>query len=160
MMRYVWPGLILTLVYLALTGNFALNNIVMGMLLAALVLLLLRTQPAETAWQRMPTAVFAFSRYIVWLMIELLVSGVQVARIVLDPKLPINPGIVAIATKCETDLSRALSAHAITLTPGEMVVEVSIDGVMYTHMLDATNADDQVLEAQQIRENMLMKIFS
>lgn len=159
-MRYVWPGLILTLVYLALTGNFALNNIVMGMLLAALVLLLLRASPGETVWQRMPTAVFASARYIVWLMIELLVSGVQVARIVLDPKLPINPGIVAIPTRCESDLSLALSAHAITLTPGEMVVEISKDGVMYTHMLDAANADERVVEAQEMRETMLAKIFN
>lgn len=159
-MRYVWPISILTLLYLVLTANFALNNIVVGILLAVLVLRLLGTSPGEVTWRRMPMAVFASARYIVWLMWELLVSGVQVARIVLDPKLPINPGIVAIPTRCVTDLSRALSAHAITLTPGEMVVEVSIDGVMYTHMLDTANADERVAEAQNMRETMLNKIFN
>jgi multisubunit Na+/H+ antiporter MnhE subunit len=66
---------------------------------------------------------------------------------------------VAIPVKCESDLNRALSAHAITLTPGEMVVEVAEDGTMYTHMLDATDADEHVREAQELRETMLNKIF-
>jgi multicomponent Na+:H+ antiporter subunit E len=73
--------------------------------------------------------------------------------------MPINPGIVAIPTQCESDLSRALSTHAITLTPGEMVVEIGKDGTMYTHMLDATDADERVAEAQETRDKMLKKIF-
>lgn len=160
MTRHVWPVFFLTLIYLVLTANFALNNIVMGVLIAGIVLLLLRSQPEDVAWNRMGTAVWASIRYIFLLMWDLLVSGVQVARIVLDPTLPIHPGIVAIPTKCGSDLSRALSAHAITLTPGELVVEISEEGVMYTHMLDVTDADQDVQAAQALRENMLGKIFT
>jgi multicomponent Na+:H+ antiporter subunit E len=158
-MRYVWPVFILTLLYLVLTSNFALNNIVAGMVVAVIVLLLFRPQSGNVAWKRLPTAVIATIKYIINLMVDLLVSGIQVAWIVLSPKMPINPGIVAIPTNCESDLSRALSAHAITLTPGEMVVEVGKDGTMYTHMLDVTDADEQVREAQEMRETMLQKIF-
>jgi len=159
-MRYVWPIAILTLIYLVLTSNFALNNIVAGIVVAMIVLLLFRPRSENLEWKRMPTAVFASIKYIIRLMADLLVSGIQVARIVLSPKMPINPGIVAIPTTCESDLSRALSAHAITLTPGEMVVEIAEDGTMYTHMLDATDADQHVKEAQELRETMLQKIFN
>ena len=159
-MKHVWPVFILTLLYLVLTSNFALNNIVMGMVVAVIVLLLFRPQSGDLAWKQMPTAVFATLKYIIHLMVDLLVSGIQVARIVLSPTMPINPGIVAIPTNCESDLSRALSAHAITITPGEMVVEVGKDGTMYTHMLDVTDADEQVREAQELRETMLKKIFN
>jgi multicomponent Na+:H+ antiporter subunit E len=159
-MRYVWPVAILTLLYLVLTSNFALNNIVAGMVVAMIVLLLFRPQSGDVVWKQMPTAVFATFKYIIHLMVDLLVSGIQVARIVLSPTMPINPGIVAIPTNCESDLSRALSAHAITITPGEMVVEVGKDGTMYTHMLDVTDADEQVREAQELRETMLKKIFN
>jgi len=159
-MRYGWSIFFLTLIYLVLTSNFALNNIVVGLVVSLIVLLLLRPQPEAIEWQRVPTAVWASIKYIIRLMLDLLVSGVQVARIVLSPKMPINPGIVAIPTTCESDLSRALSAHAITLTPGEMVVEIAEDGTMYTHMLDATDADQHVKEAQELRETMLQKIFN
>ena len=159
-MRYVWPVFILTSIYLVLTSNFALNNIVMGMVVAVIVLLLFRPQSGDLACKQLPTAVFATFKYIIHLMVVLLVSGIQVARIVLSPTMPINPGIVAIPTNCESDLSRALSAHAITITPGEMVVEVGKDGTMYTHMLDVTDADEQVREAQELRETMLKKIFN
>ena len=159
-MKHVWPVFILTLLYLVLTSNFALNNIVVGIVVAVIVLLLFRPQSEDVAWKQLPTAVFATLKYIIHLMVDLLVSGIQVARIVLSPTMPINPGIVAIPTNCESDLSRALSAHAITITPGEMVVEVGKDGTMYTHMLDVTDADEQVREAQELRETMLKKIFN
>jgi multicomponent Na+:H+ antiporter subunit E len=158
-MRYVWPVFFLTLIYLVLTSNFAFNNILMGIVVAVLVLLLFRPQPGELAWNRVPTAVFSFFKYVLRLIVDLLVSGIQVAGIVLSPKMPIEPGIVAIPTTCGSDLSRALSAHAITLTPGEMVVETGKDGTMYTHMLDARDADEHVLKAQELRETMLQNIF-
>lgn len=159
-MRYVWPVFFLTLIYLVLTSNFALNNIVVGIVVAVIVLLLFRPQPVDLPWKRVPTAVLSSIKYIIKLIYDLLVSGIQVARIVLSPTMPINPGIVAIPTACESDLSRALSAHAITLTPGEMVVEIAEDGTMYTHMLDATDANEHVQEAQDLRETMLQKIFN
>jgi multicomponent Na+:H+ antiporter subunit E len=158
-MRYVWPVFFLTVIYLVLTSNVTFSNIVVGILVAVLVLLLLRPRPVKVPWNQVPTAVFASIKYILRLMGDLFVSGIQVALIVLNPKMPINPGIVAIPVKCESDLNRALSAHAITLTPGEMVVEVAEDGTMYTHMLDATDADEHVREAQELRETMLNKIF-
>ena len=158
-MRYVWPVFILTSIYLVLTSNFALNNIVVGIVVAVIVLLLLGSKSEEVAWNRLPTAVLASIKYLIRLMVDLLLSGIQVARIVLSPTMPLNPGIVAIPTECESDLSRALSTHAITLTPGEMVVEIGKDGTMYTHMLDVTDADEHVREAQEMRDKMLKKIF-
>jgi multicomponent Na+:H+ antiporter subunit E len=158
-MRYVWPVAILTLVYLVLTSNFALNNIVVGILVGVIVLFLLGPKPEAVTWNRLPTAVLASIKYLIRLMVDLLISGIQVARIVLSPTMPLNPGIVAIPTECESDLSRALSTHAITLTPGEMVVEIGKDGTMYTHMLDATDADAHVREAQAMRDKMLKNIF-
>ena len=56
-------------------------------------------------------------------------------------------------------MATALSAHAITLAPGEMVVEIGEGGVMYTHTLDASQAADYVAEAQDLRRELLRKIF-
>jgi multicomponent Na+:H+ antiporter subunit E len=149
----------LFLVYLALTSNLAWNNLLVGLLVAAALSWVLRPSPRPIQWRRLPTALLAVMRYLLVLLVDLITSGVQVARIVLDPKLPIQPGVVAIPAGCESELATALSAHAVSLTPGELVVEIDEDGVMYTHCLDATRAAEYVAEAQQMRRDLLQKIF-
>ena len=149
----------LTAVYLALTANLQLSNILVGLLLSSLLLLLLRPATRVVNWRFLPSSTWAILRYLLLLVYDLIVSGIQVARIVLDPALPIQQGIIAIPTNCESETAQALSAHAITLTPGELVVEMGEDGVMYTHVLDAGHAQDNMAEAQQVREQMLQKIM-
>ena len=112
----------------------------------------------KITWRFSAAGVLAFIRYALVLIYDLIVSGIQVARIVLDPDLPIRQGDIAIPTTCETEVAQALSAHAITVTPGEMVVEIDKDGTMYTHVLDATHAEEDAKRAQEMREEMLEKI--
>jgi multicomponent Na+:H+ antiporter subunit E len=153
-------ALLLTVVYLTLTANLQLSNIIAGLLLSSLILLLLRPAARDVEWRLWPSATWAILRYLLVLIYDLIVSGIQVARIVLSPALPIQQGIIAIPTKCESETAQALSAHAITLTPGELVVEISDEGVMYTHVLDATHAEDDMAEAQHMREDLLRKIMT
>lgn len=151
--------LFLTAVYLALTANLQLSNIAAGLLLSVLILALLRPAMGRIGWQFLPGTTWALLRYIVILAIDLIVSGVEVALIVLNPALPIKQGNIVIPTRCESETAQALSAHAITLTPGELVVEMSDQGQMYTHALDATHAEEKMADAQRMREDMLRKII-
>ena len=152
-------GLIgLTVVYLALTGNFQISNIIVGLLVGLVVIWLLKPESRPLDLRSLPTAVWASLRYGIILIVDLIVSGVQVARIVLNPSLPIEQGNVAIPTRCDSELAKALSAHAITITPGEMVVEMAETGVMYTHILDVSHAKEDIAAAQQMRDELLNKI--
>jgi len=158
-MYAIRPIALLTLTYLALTGNLEAINIVAGVIIAALVVLLVRPQPHRVTWRQVPGRTIALGRYILLLIYDLIVSGVQVARIVLDPKLPIKPGIIAIPSRCRSEMASALNAHAITLTPGESVIEMGEDGVMYTHCLDAEQSQEVIQQAQELRVDLLEKIF-
>jgi multicomponent Na+:H+ antiporter subunit E len=84
---------------------------------------------------------------------------VQVARIVLNPKRSLHPGIITIPSKTNSDAARALNAHAITLTPGEIVVEMADDGTMYTHCLNAIESQKLVDDAQDKRADLLEKFL-
>jgi len=121
---------------------------------------LIRPRRLPTDWRRLPSSVFALVRYLVKLVYDVLASGIQVARIVMDPALPIKPGIVSIPSECDSEMGTALSAHAITLAPGEMVVEMDEKGVMYTSCLDTTNSEKYIENAQKIRKDLLQKIFT
>jgi multicomponent Na+:H+ antiporter subunit E len=150
----------LLFVYLELSSNFELSNIIVGLIIVPGIVKLIRPRRLPTDWRRLPSSVFALVRYLVKLVYDVTASGIQVARIVLDPALPIKPGIVSIPSDCESEMATALSAHAITLAPGEMVVEIDEKGVMYTSCLDTTNSEKYVENAQNIRKDLLQKIFS
>ena len=158
-MYYIRAILFLTLAYLALTANLQISNIITGLLVAAGIILLIRPERHRVNLRRSFPAVVALGRYVLILIYDLLASGIQVARLVLDPTLPIKPGIIAIPSECESELGSALSAHAISLTPGELVVEMDEAGVMYTHCLDATEAEEDIGQAQKMRRQLLDKIF-
>jgi multicomponent Na+:H+ antiporter subunit E len=149
----------LWLVYLALTANLELSNLILGLLIAAGLTRLLRPPRGSFELRRLPVALLALGRYLFVVAWDAIKSGLVAARLVLDPALPVKPGIVAIPSGCDSELATALSAHAITLAPGEMVVEIGEGGVMYTHTLDATQAADYVAEAQSLRSDLLRKIF-
>lgn len=159
MIYYIRAILMLTLVYLALTSNLALNNILFGLLLAVGTIAVVRPRLKSTNVTGIGTAVFHLIRYVVILAVDMFLSGIQVAIIVLKPQMPIRQGILAIPSNCATEIGIALSAHAITLTPGELVVEIDDSGVMYTHCLDIYESKDRLAEEQSKRLEMLNKIF-
>lgn len=150
----------LLFVYLELSSNFELSNIVVGLMIVTGIVKLIRPRRLPTDLRRLPSSVLALMRYLVKLVYDVLASGIQVARIVMDPALPIKPGIVSISSECESEMGTALSAHAITLAPGEMVVEMDEKGVMYTSCLDTTNSEKYIEDAQKIRKDLLQKIFT
>lgn len=158
-MYYLRAILILLAIYLALTGNLEPGNIILGTLVATIAALLVRPQGGRMDPRHLPVALWAIIRYIALLATDVIKSGIAVARIVLDPALPIRPGIVAIESGCESELGTALSAHALTITPGELVIGISKDGILYTHCLDATHSAEYAAEAQAMRRDLLSKIF-
>lgn len=158
-MHYVRSTLILLAVYLALTGNLQVSNVVLGLLVALVASRLLRPRPGPADLRRLPVALWSAIRYVAILVVDVWKNGIGVARIVLDPALPIRPGIIAIESGCKSELATALSAHAISITPGELVLGMDEAGVLYVHCLDATHAAEYAAAAQTLRRTLLSRIF-
>jgi len=88
-----------------------------------------------------------FWRYLPWLMKEIFVANVAVAKIILDPKMPISPRMVVFHGSQETDLGKVLYANSITLTPG--TITTGVEGQAFEiHALTAadleTDEEDQM----------------
>ncbi len=66
---------------------------------------------------------FAALAYWPWLIKEIMKSGWQVARIVLDPRLPISPTLVRLRPSQRTAVGLVTHANSITLTPGTITIE-------------------------------------
>jgi multicomponent Na+:H+ antiporter subunit E len=81
----------------------------------------------------------AFCWYWPWLVKEIVKSAWQVARVVLDPRLPISPRVVRFKPSQRSDLGLVVHANSITLTPGTICIEASRDEFV-VHALTAEGA--------------------
>ena len=158
-MRMIVPFLFLTFVYLALSSNLELSNVILGIIIAVVILVLLRPPGHPIRWRRIPASLIGTVVYIIVLLFNTFRSGIQMARIIVLPSLPIKPGIVGIRSACKSELGRALTAHAISLPPGELFVEMDEDGTMYIHSLDVDLTVKQAKATQEYQRDILKKIF-
>ena len=62
--------------------------------------------------------------YLPWLVWEIFKSNVRVARIILSPRLRVDPSIMHFRASQRTDLGRFIYANSITLTPGTVTTGI------------------------------------
>lgn len=75
-----------------------------------------------------------------WLIKEIAVSGWHVARIILDPRLPISPALVRFTPLQKSTVGLVTHANSITLTPGTITVEAG-HGTFLVHALTRAGAE-------------------
>ncbi len=93
---------------------------------------------------------FSIRRYfwfVVWIFIfawECLKANLDVACRVLNPRLPIKPGIIKIKTNLKTETALTFLANFITLTPGTFTIDVDKEnGYFYIHWINVDTQDIQ-----------------
>lgn len=87
---------------------------------------------------------FKVISYWAWLMKEIVVSSLQVTRIVLSPALRISPTVVQVQSKSRGEVRQVIFANSITLTPGTLTTDLDENGLITAHALTAEGADGVV----------------
>jgi multicomponent Na+:H+ antiporter subunit E len=140
MQRLQW-GAVLFVLWLGLTNTLQIQEVLAGLLVTLVIVWL--TIPAQPASQSdKPWSPIALLLYLPVFLKELVLANIDVARRVLDPKLPINPGIVRIRTGLKAPYQRLMLANSITLTPGTVTLEMDGED-MYVHWIDVKTADPE-----------------
>jgi multicomponent Na+:H+ antiporter subunit E len=112
----------------------------------------------ETDEDSIQLAVLKFLRflaYMPWLLYQIIKANIQVASIVLNPKMPIDPAFLQFSTRMKRTVAQVILATSITLTPGTVVVRLE-DGRYTVHALVPGSAGDLV-EANM--QNKVGEIF-
>lgn len=65
--------------------------------------------------------------YVPWLAYQIVVSGIQVARIILTPSLPISTEFIRFKVDLPSAHARMILGNSITLTPGTLTVDIEGD---------------------------------
>jgi multicomponent Na+:H+ antiporter subunit E len=109
--------------------NDLAQHIAVGLVLSVLVTWLVK-KPLFTAeqiagfhWRNL----FRFLAYLFYLVSQIIVAGLDVARRVLRRKLLIQPQLVEFHTPLKNEMQLVINANSITLTPGTITVDVKLD---------------------------------
>lgn len=97
-----------------------------------------RPMPADE-FARAPLKWHHFLAYWLWLVVQIFRAAIDVARVVLSPRLPIAPRVVRVADDLPHPIARVTLAHSITLTPGTVTIDCD-DGGLEVHALDEAAA--------------------
>ncbi|MDB5526310.1 MAG: mnhE [Rhizobium sp.] len=85
---------------------------------------------------------FRISKLFVVFLREFTLSVLRVARLVLAPRIDIQPGIFVFPLALTRDFEITLLANLITLTPGTLTVDVSEDRKsLLVHAIDCPDPD-------------------
>lgn len=92
-----------------------------------------------------PLHFFKFVYYgTVVLMSEIIKANCDMAKRVLNPKLPTNPGFIRIPAKADSEYGLAFLCNGVTLTPGTITVDAAeSEGAtyIYVHWIDVVTLD-------------------
>ena len=81
-----------------------------------------------------------FPGFLLWLAREVVKSSLDVARVVLSPRMPISPTVVEIDVRTTSPFGQALLGNTVTLTPGTVSLDL-YDGRLTAHALTEQGAE-------------------
>lgn len=88
--------------------------------------------------------------YIPWLIMQIIIASLQVAAVVLNPKMPIDPALVRFKTRLPNIASKVILGNSITLTPGTITIQIEDDEFLVHALMDisATGIVNESLPAE------------
>lgn len=134
--RTLLLALILTGIWYLLSGKFDLLHFGAGAATAAAIAATLRPVEDGTAFRPL-----RFLAFLPWLIVQIVISNLRVARMVLRRRMPIAPAFIRTAPEVEGTRALAMLGASVTLTPGTLTLDVGEDE-LFVHALDTASAGD------------------
>lgn len=150
-------NVILAVAWGFITGSFNLPNLILGFLLGSFGLWLIREQVGTIGYLERARKVASLALLFFY---ELVKSAIRVAWIVVQPRMPLHPAIIAFPLTVDRDFEIALLANLITLTPGTLSVDVSADRkFLFVHAIDVLDPDALKRDIAEGFEKRILEAF-
>ncbi|SFV63864.1 cation antiporter [hydrothermal vent metagenome] len=140
-MRLQFWTIFLFLLWMLLSGSFALDNIFIGGGIS-FVVALFYTRLFDGDKDFVHINPKWLINYLYVLLKNLIKSNLQINRRILAKKIDISPAIVAVETTLKEDWKKLLLANSITLTPGTMTLDIK-GNVLFIHAIAYDEIDDK-----------------
>lgn len=150
--------------WLILSGHYQAKYIVIGAISAGLVTFLTNDltdsvlrygERVEPKIRSVFLQLLRFIAYLPWLLSRIIMANVQVAYLVLHPKMPIDPVLFLFRTRMRKGIAQVTLANSITLTPGTITVNLE-NGNYIVHTLKPPLAQEL---AEAVMQNKVAKVY-
>jgi multicomponent Na+:H+ antiporter subunit E len=150
-------NILLTFLWVALTGHLNFANIGFGFVLGFFVLWIKeRTGNDKRYFFRVPKII----GFIFFYFMEMIKANLQVAYDVVTPHYFMKPGIVGLPLDAKTDFEITMLSNMISLTPGTLVVDLSSDRkVMFVHVMYLKSREEFIKTTKEGLEKKLLEIL-
>ncbi len=139
--RFAGTAVMLGAFWLMVTGNITVLNLFLGAVIGTGIayfnrelIFTYRELPPLT-----PHNTWILIRHVGLLVYEIIKANWIMARIVLSPRMRIDPGLVILRPKIKSEMIQVALANSISLTPGTLTLDVK-DDVFTIHIIDAAGA--------------------
>jgi multicomponent Na+:H+ antiporter subunit E len=132
-------AVVLLIIWLLWSGHFTPLLITFGIVSTLFVVLVARRMNIADEESAPLLGLRPFA-YLPWLIKEITLANIDVAKRVLHPRLPIRPQIIRVKSTQKGDLGRVIYANSITLTPGTVSIDIQGDEIV-VHALSTAAAD-------------------
>ncbi len=150
-------NILLSFVWVLLTGSYELVNFTFGFLLSFGIMWLISRSNGD---DRYFTLTFKIIGFVFFFLYELIKANIEVAWDVITPKFHMKPGIVRVPLDAETDTEITLLANLISLTPGSLSLDVSADKkVLYVHAMYISDKEEFIRSIKNGFEKRLLSIL-
>ncbi|MER7416686.1 Na+/H+ antiporter subunit E [Micromonospora peucetia] len=139
----------LTSVWALLWGTFTWANLIGGLVLSVVLLAVFPLPPVTFAGRIRPVPL---ARFWVRFLRDLVVASAQIARLAVRFGHPPLSAIIAVPLRVNTDLNLTLTAEALSLVPGSLIIEADrATGTLYVHVIGVRDR----AEVERFRQGVL-----
>lgn len=135
--------LIFFIIYLFLTYPFDIQEILTGFVVSILFVFFFKNFLDYFSLKTpLFISLFYLVLYVFYLLMEIVKANLNVAKIVLSPKITVNSAIISCKTQLKSDLGKSILANSITLTPGTLSVDFYGDR-LFIHCIDVKSTSEE-----------------
>lgn len=152
MKKMIWANVFLLLLWIVFSGTVDLERLLWGIALVVLLqwVYAKKVHKDYFSFKLSRQILWCWMRYLAILVHEIMKANIQVAVIVLQPKIKLSQGYFYYKPKLKTDFAKMIFANSITLTPGTITVDYEEDQMIIHYLTEANTLDLENSNMEQI----------
>ncbi|MBL1407759.1 Na+/H+ antiporter subunit E [Sphingobacterium faecale] len=155
MIKQFLMNLLLSFIWVALTGSMYYTNFLFGFLLGFAILWIMSRNDGDRRYFYKVPRIVSFVFYFLFQMIK---ANIQVAYDVMTPRYFMRPGVVRYPMNARTEMEINLLSMMISLTPGTLILDISEDRkTLYIHVMYLDDPKKFVQETKTGLERRLLE---
>lgn len=150
-------NLFLAVVYVLLTEDSNISNLLIGLVIGYVVTAITSITIGKTNYGLKLVKLLRFILYFIYILIK---ANIEVAREVITPGYSMRPRIIRYDVEGLSPTEITTLASAITLTPGTLTADINDTGdALFIHCMYAGEKQDAVDDLDDLKHRLLRDVF-